>query len=329
MPTSSDTSRGRSSSRRLPPELASLDRRIQQRFQQLRESIRIAEPARLRVAEHRAIQRAILGDVLGLSPGEVAAIESSRDGVPASILLSLMQHYGLSAQFFLVEGLPPSPSFLYEQQQRELQGLLTELRAAASAAPRPSPRPSQAEPPRKGGWLKGLPRTPKTPEQLALRDLWKQARDQGFTPPTLEALLEWGRQHGIEVPEPAPVKAKRSRPRKSKTSRGARRRSPVRKGGWLKGLPRTPKTPEQFQIRRIWEEARSRGLGFSSLEDLKIWWGQAQPTPESQPTAEASTPRPTRAPGRKTRKSQPSPAPETEESAEDENKMVRPSGRED
>ena len=316
MPTSSDTSRGRSSSRRLSPELASLDRRIQQRFQQLREAICLAEPTRLKVTERRATQRAILGDVLGLTAGEVAAIETSRDGVPASVLLSLMQHYGLSAQFFLVEGLPPSPSFMHEQQRREMQGLLTELRAAAAAAPKPSSRPSQAAP-RKGGWLKGLPRTPRTPEQQALRDLWQQARDQGFTPTSMEALLEWGRQQGLEVPEPTPVKPKRTRARKGAPLRGARRRSPVRKGGWLKGLPRTPKTPEQIQIRRIWEEARSRGLRFSSLEDLNAWWAQAQPVPEDQQTAEASAPRRSRAPGRKTRNTQPSPRPAAPESAED------------
>jgi len=316
MPTSSETSRRRSSSRRLSPELASLDQQIQQRFRQLRESICIAEPGRLKVAERLAIQRAILGEVLGLRPGEVAAIESSRDGVPASVLLSLMQRYELSVQFFLVEGLPPSPSFQLEQQQRQLQGLLTELRAAASAAPKPSSHPGLAEPPRKGGWLKGLPRSPKTPEQQALRDLWKQARDQGFTPPTLEALIEWGRQHGIETPQPPPAKTVRKRKRKSATSRAKRRRSPIRKGGWLKGLPRTPKTPEQIQIRQIWEEARSRGLRFSTIEDLKAWWTETEAIPESQPASEASTQRSTRTQARKTRKRRPATKPETEESPE-------------
>lgn len=280
MPTSSGASRGHSSSRRLSPELAALDRRIQQRFRQLREAISVVEPTRLKVAEFRTAQRTILGDVLGLTPGEVAAIESSRDGVPASVLLSLMQHYGLSAQFFMVEDMPPSPSFLYEQQQREIQGLLVELRAAAAAIPKSSSA-SQAEP-RKGGWLKGLPRNPRTPEQQALRDLWQQARDQGFVPISIENLLEWGRQHGFEIPEPPPVKLKRSRARKSMQLRGARRYSPVRKGGWLKGLPRNPKTPEQIQTRRIWEEARNLGLRFSSLEDLKAWWDQNQPASEDQ-----------------------------------------------
>ena len=125
---------------------------------------------------------------------------------------------------------------MHEQQRREMQGLLMELRAAAAAAPKPSSRTSQAEP---------------------------------------------------------------------------------RKGGWLKGLPRTPKTPEQIQIRRIWEEARSRGLRFSSLEELSAWWAQTQPVPEDQQTAEASAPRRSRAPGRKARNNQPSPRATAPESAED------------
>lgn len=320
MPTSSDAPRKRSSTRRLSPELASLERRVQQRFQMLRESIRLAEPTRLKAAERRTLQRAILGEALNLGPAEIAAIETSKDGVPASVLLSLMQRYELPVGFFLVEGLPPSPSFLIEQQQRELQGLMTEIRAAAAAIPKARLRPEQEDSPRKGGWLKGLPRTPRTPEQLALRDLWRLAREQGFIPPSLEALVEWGRQNGIEIPEPPPAKTRRPRRRPSAAPRSSKRKSQGRKGGWLKGLPRVAKTAEQEELRRIWREARNQGLRFSNIQDLKAWWAQTQipsqdpslvePVVESAPEPAVKRPAPPRAKKNPRRRSSPAARPE-------------------
>ena len=80
-------------------------------------------------------------------------------------------------------------------------------------------------------------------------------------------------------------------------------------------MPRTPKTPEQIQIRRIWEEARSRGLRFSSLEDLNAWWAQAQPVQRTSRPPSFAPAAPARPAGR--RNTQPSPRPAAPESAED------------
>ncbi len=302
MPSSSDTTRGRSSTRRLPPDLATLNRFIQQRFQELREAIHLAGQARLKASERRSRQQSLLGEALGLSAADVAVIESARDGVPASVLLRLMHKYELSAQYFLTPETPLPPAFVIEQQRREFEALLADLRSSIPLAGTLRPRQrSAAGTGRKGGWLRGLPRNPKTPEQLAIRSLWEQARDSGFVPTTIEELRQWGLEHGMAVPEPAPVqpgpgRSRRGRARKASGSRAGKGRTTSRKGGWLKGLPRKPTTPDEILTRRIWEEARKQGRHFSSIASLKQWWaetGQADtlPAPEVDTGAAAGTER--------------------------------------
>ncbi|HXE73505.1 MAG TPA: J domain-containing protein [Candidatus Nitrosotenuis sp.] len=63
-------------------------------------------------------------------------------------------------------------------------------------------------------------------------------------------------------------------------SRGVRSR---RKGGWLKGLPRRPRTPEEREIVAAWRAARSQGRTFSSVEELMAWKRSAAPGPRVDP----------------------------------------------
>ncbi len=304
MPSSSETHRGRSSIRRLPPDLAALNRLIQQRFEELRAAIRVPEPTRLKASERRSRQQTILGEALGLSAADVAVIEGARDGVPAAVLLRLMHAYALPVEYFLVEGAPLPPAFVLEQQQREFEALLVSLRASTSTgAPWTRPRPRDGGTSgRKGGWLKGLPRNPRTPEQLALRHLWGQARSTGFVPATLEELRQWGRQQGLEVPDPIPVQSGPDRPRSNRAPRntGSRKtKGAARKGGWLKGLPRKPLTPEEEYLRQIWLEGRKRGLHFATLAGLRQWWaesGLAETMPPPEAGAGETAPTGRRAP---------------------------------
>lgn len=302
MPISSDPSRGRPSSRRLPPELIALNRQIQKRFQDLREAIHVPDSARLKQADRRSQQQRLLGEALGLQAADIAALEGNREGLPAALLLRLMLRYDLSPQYFNSLEAEPSATFQVEQKRREFEAMIEELKERGGVLPAPA-RP-RAEAPRaraaagrKGGWLKGLPRNPKTPEQLTVRRLWEMARDKGFIPNSLEALREWGRKEGIEGAEAIPIHpaapeggGRGSSRRTHSISKATRRKAQSRKGGWLKGLPRNPKTPEQLEIRRMWDEARRQNRHFSSLEALKDWWGHRHESSEAAPVPAPAPP---------------------------------------
>jgi len=305
MTSSSDTVRGRSSVGRLPPDVAALNRLIQKRFQELREAIHLPEPTRLKSGERRSGQQAILGEALGLSAAEVARFEAARDGLPAAVLLRLMHRYALTPDYFLAPEAPLPAIFVFEQQQREFENLLGNLRAftpvTGPARGHLRQRGGQV-PGRKGGWLKGLPRNPRTPHQLALRHLWEQARASGFVPATIEELGQWGLEHGMPLPAPdsaPPVASRANSGRSRRQSRTRKTRASGRKGGWLKGLPRKPTTPEDFHLRQIWQEGRKRGLHFASLAGLKQWWansGLADSLPPPETGAEEADSTERRAP---------------------------------
>jgi hypothetical protein len=141
---------------------------------------------------------------------------------------------------------------------------------------------------RKGGWLKGLPRSPRTAWGREVVAAWKAARQQGLVFGSIEELQAWagiaGRPTGLERGRPRIDSGPARRPRPREGSRRGQR-----KGGWLKGLPRNPKTPEDLELVANWRAARERGLHFGSIEELRAWAKSGTPgDPVDEPGTETT-----------------------------------------
>jgi transcriptional regulator with XRE-family HTH domain len=336
-------------------EIQGLSRKIAARLRAIRESVYVSGD--LNAAKRKAAQQEVLARQLGVAPATLDRYESGREPVPAAVLLRLMERYGIRAEHFLTEGVQVPPQFQSEQRQQQMTELIARLQAAvdrlgkaapagqaerAAGAARPSPLtrragagPAAAPGGRKGGWLKGLPRRPKTEAEKAIVAAWKEARAKGVTFSSIDELMAWKRsgkvpRAGARPPARPPSRAARGRakaaapkapaagakaapktpatrakaapktpatrakaaPKTPATRAKAAPKTPAarakatpkapaarakaaapagRKGGWLKGLPRRPKTDEEKAIVEAWKEARMVGYSASSIEDLMRW----------------------------------------------------------
>ena len=270
----------RVSVRRLPGELQKLNLCIKEKIRHLRHSIYVqSDKSR---SERRSAQRNVLARILGLPTNYVSSLETGKDAVPAAILLILLERYKLSPRYFVSLDEPLSPVFLAEQRLQEMSDTIKTVKSAflrrAAGASEDTLTIDEASFMRKrGGWLKGLPRHPKTQQQIAIYNVWQAAREAHYPAHDLEDLLRWGTEQNI----PGASEIKLSLASGLHDSVGqetildANLRLPViasKRGGWLKGVPRSPKNDHEAMVLQAWNETRRLGLQFTSIDELLAWW---------------------------------------------------------
>lgn len=128
--------------------------------------------------ERRNLQRETLAQEMGVKPEFVEMVENRRKRMSASHVLLIMKRYHLDVNYFCDAQARLPVTFLLEQQQQELNHRMEILGAAGTYLSRPRPTAHRRRT-STGGWMKGLPRRAKTPEQAALIAAWRRGRDEG------------------------------------------------------------------------------------------------------------------------------------------------------
>lgn len=90
-----------------------------------------------------------------------------------------------------------------ETKKQVLKDIQTSLGIQPSGSSKPAANGSA-----RSGWLKGVPRSPKTPDEQKLADDYKRAREAGYNPADLPDLAKWV----TENPAPAPKPKKAAKP---------------------------------------------------------------------------------------------------------------------
>lgn len=263
--------RTRTSIRKLNAQLTEMNKVIQDQFVMLRKAIFVPHEYAARECEKR--QREILAAEIDVSPEIITALEKTKDSMPASVLIRLMQRYMLGTDFFSEPDTPLSSAFIAEQKAHENKYLLENIQAMQKeGAPLGSRRISA----KKGGWLKGLPRNPKTDDEKTIFAIWEEAKRQGYKPTNIGELVAWGADGGFPEAEAILEKLKTSkrmrRSRPANTVSIGRPRNISKAGGWLKGVPRHPKNPAEERCLQIWHFTRKLGINFNSADDMLQWW---------------------------------------------------------
>ncbi|MCR5662116.1 MAG: hypothetical protein K6G50_08315 [bacterium] len=263
--------RTRTSIRKLNTQLSEMNKVIQEQFVMLRKAIFV--PHEYAVREHERRQREILAAEIDVSPEIITALEKTKDSMPASVLIRLMQRYMLSTNYFSEPDAPLSSAFIAEQKALENKYLLENIQAMQKEGASIASRRINAK---KGGWLKGLPRHPKTDEERTIFAIWEEAKRQGYKPTNIGELVAWGADGGFPEAEAILEKLKSSkRMRKVRSSNVVsigRPRHIIKAGGWLKGVPRHPKNPAEERCLKIWKFTRKIGINFDNVDAMLDWW---------------------------------------------------------
>lgn len=161
------------------PIVRELDEQIAERLRVLRQGLFVATHGEsIGKKERRDRQREVLANEMGVKPEFVEMVENRRKRLSASHVLLLQKRYHLDADFFSDEKARLPMVFVLEQQQQEMSQRMEILGAAGSYLSRPRSG-VQRRRTSTGGWMKGLPRRAKTPEQAALIAAWRRGREEG------------------------------------------------------------------------------------------------------------------------------------------------------
>ncbi len=254
---------------KLSAQLLDLNANMQKKFILLREAIFV--PAGLTKMEGKRRQRAVLAKILGVHEKLVHAIEKTHNTLPATVIFKLMEYYNLPLEYFTTKEATLSEQFIIEQKLQEFDyKLATGNSVSRTSNDTMNPQAAQASPAKKGGWMKGLPRKAKSDEDLRLLEIWREAKKRDFTPKNIDDLLNWANNNNIDI---AMVKRPdEAMPATNGHKRRYRREQHSKRGGWMRGLPRQPKTDEQKEQVRIWQISRELNLKFNSVKELMAWW---------------------------------------------------------
>ena len=255
---------------KLSQELLDLNAVMQSQFIRLRESLFVSD--KLSRLEQVRQQRQILAKRLGVHEKLIKAVEKTKSTLPGTVIFRLIQIYHLSADYFCSTNAALSDFFTMEQKMLEFECKFSTLQSS-NAGNSESGKARLNELPfmRRGGWLKGMPRKPKSEDDLRLIALYEESRRKRYIPISVADLRRWANENGIDIyaltlPDIPIVKVVNAK--KSAKDR--------RRGGWLKGMPRKDLTPEQQEWRRIWDTYRSQGIQFKSLDELRSFHQRQQ-----------------------------------------------------
>ncbi len=280
--------RTRASIKKLNAQLADMNKVIQEQFVQLRKSIYV--PREFAMREHEKRQREILAAEIDVQPEVIAALEKTKESIPASILIRLMQRYMLSTDYFIDTETPLSSAFISEQKNNETKYLLENLQAMQRDEPGKLLRSRNSF--KKGGWLKGLARHPKTEDDKIIFAIWEDAKRKGYKPTNIGELVAWGVDEGFKEAEPILEKLKKAkhtrRGHSASTVSIGRKLAMFKSGGWLKGVPRQPKNPSEERCLKIWKFTRKIGINFESADAMLDWWDKNHDDSELNPTPVAT-----------------------------------------
>ena len=255
---------------KLSAELLAVNKVMQEKFILLRQSI--FAPQDFTTMERVRSQRHTLAQILGVHDKLVRAIEKTPSTLPATVLFALIRHYNLSVNYFTVSEVALSEQFIVEQKLKEFEYFMNSRRTAGSASHPLNSHFSRGESQRKGGWLKGLPRKAKDQNDAYLLALWHEAKKRSFSPNSVEDMMTWAKDNNIRVSVNIVAAGSNDAKHAKNSPRRRGHSSASRRGGWMLGLPRIPRTEEQKEQVRIWRIAQDKGLRFNSVKEMMIWW---------------------------------------------------------
>lgn len=161
------------------PVVRELDELISERLRVLRQGLFVPTHGEsIGKKERRNRQREVLANEMGVKPEFVEMVENRRKRMSASHILLLQRRFQLDADFFADEKARLPLVFIVEQQQQEIAQRIEILGGASGFLGRQRAAPQRRRT-STGGWMKGLPRRAKTPEQAALIAAWRRGREEG------------------------------------------------------------------------------------------------------------------------------------------------------
>ncbi len=192
------------------PVVRELDEQLADRLRAVRQALYVPTHGEsMGKKERRNHQRELLANEMGVKPEFIEMAENRKKRLSASHLLLIMKRYQVDVSFFFDTQARLPAAFVLEQQQQELSHRMEILGAAGTYLSRPR------QPVRRrtstGGWMKGLPRRAKTPEQAALIAAWRRGRDEGRHFNGVDDVKAYQAEIGSEKPEEPKKRAERSK----------------------------------------------------------------------------------------------------------------------
>ncbi|MBQ7568480.1 hypothetical protein IJT17_06710 [bacterium] len=267
------TRRGRgkaSGDLKLSSEMLASNKVMQEKFIMLREAIFAPEnwtrQERVRAQRHELAQTLHVHDKL------IRAIEKTSSTLPATVLFALIKHYNLSADYFVLRETALSEHFVLEQKIKEFEYRFASSSPTQHRSDSGRNRNGHSDVPRRGGWLKGLPRKAKDNNDAYLLALWQEAKRRNYSPSSVNDMIQWAQENSIRINASNIAVHSPERQASKPELRRRTRTSGMRRGGWMLGLPRSPRTDEQKEQVRIWRIAQELGLRFNSVNEMMAWW---------------------------------------------------------